>query len=120
MSNKSKRIVLLNEVELRETILRLTSEIIEKVKNLESLLLVGIPTRGIDLAIVLEKELFFKTGFIQVEQLELQWMLYILGEDLKELCCWLWLIGAIENYLFSLIFVVKKFQLAKVKLLVCV
>ena len=62
MSNKSKRIVLLNEVELRETILRLTSEIIEKVKNLESLLLVGIPTRGIDLAKVLEKELFFKTG----------------------------------------------------------
>ena len=62
MSNKTKRIVLLNEVELRKTLSRLTSEIIEKVKNLENLLLVGIPTRGIYLAEVLEKELFTKTG----------------------------------------------------------
>ena len=62
MSNKSKRIVILTEVELRNTISRLTSEIIEKVKNLENLILVGIPTRGIDLAEVLAKELFFKTG----------------------------------------------------------
>ena len=62
MSNKTKRIVILTEVELRETLSRLTSEIIEKVKNLENLLLVGIPTRGIDLAEVLEKELFLRTG----------------------------------------------------------
>jgi pyrimidine operon attenuation protein/uracil phosphoribosyltransferase len=62
MSNKRKRIVILTEVELRKTLSRLTSEIIEKVKNLENLILVGIPTRGIDLAEVLEKELFFKTG----------------------------------------------------------
>jgi len=62
MSNKTKRIVILNEVELRKTTLRLTSEIIEKVKNLENLLLVGIPTRGIHLAEVLEKELASKTG----------------------------------------------------------
>ena len=62
MYNKTKRIEILNEVELRKTLSRLTSEIIEKVKNLEDLLLVGIPTRGIDLAEVLEKELFFKTG----------------------------------------------------------
>ena len=62
MSNKRKRIVILTEVELRNTISRLTSEIIEKVKNLENLILVGIPSRGIDLAEVLEKELFFKTG----------------------------------------------------------
>ena len=62
MSNKTKRIVILTEVELRKTLSRLTSEIIEKVKNLENLLLVGIPTRGIDLAKVLEKELFSKTG----------------------------------------------------------
>ena len=53
---------MLTEVELRKTLSRLTSEIIEKVKNLENLLLVGIPTRGIDLAGVLEKELSFKTG----------------------------------------------------------
>ena len=62
MSNKTKKIVILTEVELRKTISRLTSEIIEKVKNLDNLLLIGIPTRGVDLAKVLEKELFFKTG----------------------------------------------------------
>ena len=62
MSNKTERIVILTEVELRKTLSRLTSEIIEKVKNLENLVLVGIPTRGIDLAEVLEKELFSKTG----------------------------------------------------------
>jgi len=62
MSNKTRRIVILSEVELRKTLSRLTSEIIEKVKNMENLLLVGIPTRGIDLAEVLEKELFCKTG----------------------------------------------------------
>jgi len=60
--SKKKRIVILTENELRKTVSRLTSEIIEKVKNLENLLLVGIPTRGIDLAEVLEKELFSKTG----------------------------------------------------------
>jgi pyrimidine operon attenuation protein/uracil phosphoribosyltransferase len=62
MSNKTKKIVLLNEVDLRSTLSRLTSEIIEKVKNLNDLVLVGIPTRGIDLAEVLEKELLTKTG----------------------------------------------------------
>tara|TARA_B100000073_G_C23460461_1_gene463152 strand:- start:43 stop:585 length:543 start_codon:yes stop_codon:yes gene_type:complete len=62
MSKKTKRIVILTEVELRKTLSRLTSEIIEKVKDLNDLILVGIPTRGIDLAEVLEKELFLKTG----------------------------------------------------------
>ena len=62
MSNKEKRIVILTEVELRKTLSRLTSEIIEKIKNLENLLLVGIPTRGMDLAEVLAKELSLKTG----------------------------------------------------------
>ena len=62
MSNKTKRIVILTEEELGKTVSRLTSEVIEKVKNLDNLLLVGIPTRGIDLAEVLEKELFCKTG----------------------------------------------------------
>jgi len=33
MTNKSKRIVILSENELRKTLSRLTSEIIEKVKN---------------------------------------------------------------------------------------
>ena len=62
MTNKTKRIVILSEVELRKTLARLTSEIIEKVNNLDNLLLVGIPTRGIALAEVLKKELFCKTG----------------------------------------------------------
>ena len=62
MSNKTKRVVILNEIELRKTLSRLTTEIIKNVKNLDQLLLVGIPTRGIDLAGVLEKELSFKTG----------------------------------------------------------
>ena len=62
MSNKTKRIEILTEVELRKTLSRLTSEIIEKVKNLDNLVLVGIPTRGIDMAEVLEKELFSRTG----------------------------------------------------------
>ena len=62
MSNKTKRIVILTEVELKKTLSRLTFEIIENVRNLEKLLLVGIPTRGIDLAKVIEKELFSKTG----------------------------------------------------------
>ena len=62
MSNKTNRIVILTDVELRKTISRLATQIIEKVKNLDDLLLVGIPTRGIDLAEVLEKELSSKTG----------------------------------------------------------
>tara|TARA_B100001989_G_scaffold159211_1_gene114044 strand:- start:553 stop:1089 length:537 start_codon:yes stop_codon:yes gene_type:complete len=62
MPNKKKRIVILTEVELRKTVSRLTSEIIEQVKNLDNLLLIGIPTRGIELAEVLEKELLCKTG----------------------------------------------------------
>ena len=62
MSNKTKRIVILTEDELRKTLSRLTFEIIEKVNDLKNLLLVGIPTRGIVLAEVLRKEMFTKTG----------------------------------------------------------
>ena len=62
MPNKTKRIVILNEVELKKTFSRLTSEIVENVKILDNLLLVGIPTRGIDIAEILEKELFDRTG----------------------------------------------------------
>ena len=83
MSNKTKRIVILNEVELKKTISRLTYEIIEKVKKLDNLLLVGIPTRVINLTEVLEKELFSRTGlrvrkvtidptFIEMTKIELE------------------------------------------------
>ena len=62
MSIPDKRIVILSEDELRKTISRLTFEIIEKISNLDNLLLVGIPTRGVHLAEVLQKEMFTKTG----------------------------------------------------------
>ena len=67
MSNKTKRIEILTEVELKKTLSRLSSEIVEKVRNLDNLLLVGIPTRGIDLAEVIEKELVCRTG-IQIRK----------------------------------------------------
>ena len=62
MSDKKKRIVILSEIELKKTISRLTFEIIEKVANLDDLLLVGVPTRGVYLAEVLGKEMYSKTG----------------------------------------------------------
>ena len=63
MSNTEKRIVILTENELKKTFSRLTYEIIERTSNLDNLLLVGIPTRGVHLAEVLKKEMFEKTGF---------------------------------------------------------
>ena len=62
MSKPDKRIVILSEDELRKTFSRLTYEIIEKISNLDNLLLIGIPTRGVHLAEVLRKEIFTKTG----------------------------------------------------------
>ena len=62
MANAGKRIVILTENELRKTFSRLTFEIIEKARNLENLIFVGIPTRGVYLAEVLKKEMFTKTG----------------------------------------------------------
>ena len=71
MSKKTKKIVILTEVELRKTISRLTCEIIEKVKKLDNLLLVGIPTRGIELTEVLEKEQLIQL-FIEMTKIELE------------------------------------------------
>ncbi len=62
MLKREKRIVILSAVELKKTISRLTFEILEKVTKIEDLLLVGVPTRGVHLAEVLEKEMFSKTG----------------------------------------------------------
>ena len=62
MPDKKKKIVILSEIELKKTISRLTFEIIEKVANLDDLLLVGVPTRGVYLAEVLGKEMYSKTG----------------------------------------------------------
>ena len=62
MPNKGKKKVILTENDLKKTISGLTYEIIEKVSNINDLLLIGVPTRGIYLAEVLEKEMFSKTG----------------------------------------------------------
>ena len=62
MSNPDKKIIILTEDELKKTFSRLTFEIIEKISNLENLLLVGIPTRGVHLAEVLRREILDKTG----------------------------------------------------------
>ena len=60
MSKSDKKIIILTKDELRKTFSRLTFEIIEKISNLENLLLVGIPTRGVHLAEVLRKEMLDK------------------------------------------------------------
>ena len=62
MHNIKKRILILSDVELKKVLTRLTFEIIEKITNIDDLLLVGVPTRGAHLAEVLKKELFSKTG----------------------------------------------------------
>ena len=72
MSKKTKKIVILSEVELRKTISRLTYEIIEKVKKLDNLLLVGIPTRGIELTEVFENGLP-KLSEVQKEEEVIKW-----------------------------------------------
>tara|TARA_Y100000589_G_scaffold20491_1_gene16873 strand:+ start:4018 stop:4560 length:543 start_codon:yes stop_codon:yes gene_type:complete len=61
MSNKEKRIEILTKIELKNTIHRLSSEIIDRVSNVEDMLLMGIPTRGVYLSDVLAskiKEIF--------------------------------------------------------------
>jgi len=62
ISNSDKKVAIFTEEELRKTLSRLTFEIIEKVSNIENLLLVGIPTRGVYLAEVIGKEIFTKKG----------------------------------------------------------
>ncbi len=57
-----KRLEILSKQELARTLARLSSQILEEIPNRERLLLLGIPTRGIQLAKVLAKELHKKTG----------------------------------------------------------
>ena len=52
-----KEIEILSKKELDRTIKRLASQILEKVPNLDSLLLIGIPTRGVYLSKLLAKYL---------------------------------------------------------------
>ena len=62
MHNKEKKIVILTEIELKKTISRLSYEIIEKLTKIDDLFLIGVPTRGVHLAEVLQKEIFSNTG----------------------------------------------------------
>tara|TARA_Y100000589_G_scaffold243407_1_gene230987 strand:- start:32 stop:568 length:537 start_codon:yes stop_codon:yes gene_type:complete len=67
MSNKEKRIEILTQYELRDVLKRLTNEIIEKVNQPKNTILMGIPTRGVNLSEVIAWELSQKIGF-QVEK----------------------------------------------------
>ncbi len=62
MPHSDKKIVIFSEDELKKVISRITFEIIEKVHDIEHLLLIGIPTRGVHLAEVLGEEIFNETG----------------------------------------------------------
>ena len=57
-----KRVEILSKVELARTLARLASQILEEIPDRERLLILGIPTRGIQLAEVLANELHEKTG----------------------------------------------------------
>jgi len=55
--NKKKEIEILSKIELDRTIKRLASQVLEKIPNISSLLLVGIPTRGVYLSKIFAKYL---------------------------------------------------------------
>ena len=54
---EKKEIEILSKKELDRTIKRLASQILEKIPNISSLLLIGIPTRGVYLSKILAKYL---------------------------------------------------------------
>ncbi len=62
-----KRVEILSKDELARTLTRLSSQILESISNTKDLVLLGIPTRGIQLAEVLASELMEKSGH-QIEQ----------------------------------------------------
>ena len=61
-SHSKERIEILSEKELGRTLTRLASQVLEKVSNSHSFLMLGIPTRGVHLSRVLAKELEDMTG----------------------------------------------------------
>ena len=63
MSNLEKRIEILTKVELRNVLKRLTAEILEKIDNPQNLILMGIPTRGVNLSEVIALEISKKIGY---------------------------------------------------------
>jgi len=63
MSNLEKRIEILTKAELRNVLTRLTSEILEKIDDPKNLILMGIPTRGVNLSEVIALEILKKIEF---------------------------------------------------------
>ena len=63
MSNLEKRIEILTKAELRNVLIRLTTEILEKIDEPQNLILMGIPTRGVNLSEVIALEISKKIGF---------------------------------------------------------
>ncbi len=57
-----QRVEILSESELCRTLARLASQVLESVPNIDDLVLLGIPTRGVHLSRVLSKELEQLTG----------------------------------------------------------
>ncbi len=60
--NNDQRVEILSEQELGLTIKRLASQVMESVKDIGDLVLLGIPTRGVHLSRVLAKELESLSG----------------------------------------------------------
>ena len=63
MSNLEKRIEILTKAELRNVLKRLTAEILEKIDKPQNLILMGIPTRGVNLSEVIALEIQKKIGY---------------------------------------------------------
>ena len=63
MSNLEKRIEILTKAELRNVLIRLTTEILEKIDEPQNLILMGIPTRGVNLSEIIALEILKKIGF---------------------------------------------------------
>jgi len=63
MSNLEKRIEILTKAELRNILKRLTAEIIEKIDEPKNLILMGIPTRGVNLSEAIALEIFKNIGY---------------------------------------------------------
>ena len=63
MSNLEKRIEILTKAELRNVLIRLTTEILQKIDEPQNLILMGIPTRGVNLSEVIALEISKNIGY---------------------------------------------------------
>ena len=62
LGTQGERIEILSSDELRRTLMRLASQVLESVGGLDDLVLLGIPTRGVQLASVLARSLEEQVG----------------------------------------------------------